>query len=350
MQRLRRDCKGAGEAVSAERARAVEGETELLRARRRAEEAERNLRDVSGGEGKGGIGCHVCGVMLWFGMGEQVHQECDRVKEDLRRCRLQLAASEERGRRCQLELEVLRERAAANRAAERVRSAGSSSSPTRKGRGGEEEDRGRDLYRDTSYATGTSAGTVRRASSTPASASSYGRGDRTRVSRQAGTPHGWTGSGDRHASTEGGGYAAHLDSTVGSRATAVLRQEYPLLDSDSDSLDAAGSSNRKDWGASRGERGRDRSAALSSRSQSAAAARSLKARENASDDEALGDISRDDFGSGERRRQRSESPPSTVGRSKAGGGNVDVSLLTPNGAKLQYGRLQKMYERVTGLR
>lgn len=47
LQRLKRDWKVASDAVSAEKTRAIEGQTELFKANQRAEKAERTIRDVS---------------------------------------------------------------------------------------------------------------------------------------------------------------------------------------------------------------------------------------------------------------------------------------------------------------
>jgi hypothetical protein len=296
----------------------------------------------------------------------QAYHEIDRLKDQLKASRTELATSEERSRRCHLELEVLRERGAANRAAERlrtVRGGRSTSPPGTSGSSSRGEVRGRDLYRDAFKASSSRGVDVpsvgaRRSASTPATASS-------RLGKQR----------DRWVDADldiTDNMSSHLESSSRYKDTysnpSRNRPVTAMDDSDSDippraysardfrgMVDASiASSSSPDLEAAEED---PRHPSLSSRSRSAAVSRSHKARQAEYDSEygILGDTAIGE----DRRLKRSESPPlvgsrqshpassrSPIREVSSSADTADV--LTPNGARVQYDRLQKMYQRVTG--
>lgn len=279
------------------------------------------------------------------------------MKDELKICRTQLSTSEERSRRCHLELEVLRERGAANKVAERLRTVQGSSSPTPNSRANSHlERRGRDLYRD-AFKASSSQASGRRASSTPVTTSSNRRSNQQRKldrwvdadldltddmsskfesSQHLGFNHSKPPRNHpvtmEASDSDNNDHRDYPTKDLGGRAGSISSSE-PELDPDT------------------------RHVSLMSRSRSAASSRSHKSRHtiDESDDGRMDDVSAT-VSAGEashpfKRIESSRQTHSASLRSPAPdvSSSVDTAdVLTPNAARLQYDRLQKMYQRVTG--
>ena len=300
--------------------------------------------------------CLCLNIMIF----PQLYHENDRLKEDLRSSRMDLAAVEERSRRGQLELEVLRERNAASRAAARLKSASSTGTASPSAldarRGG---DRGRDLYKDAFKATNSVS---RRSSSTPATASTISR---SRQDRSRGTMKGWVDSEPGHESDESSNFDKHhsyVDINHSRRYQHVIS-----VGSESDNYDFDHDQPSRQTRSGSGYEEEGSIASVGRASSVASRSKSLESSRRRRAQHAESDGSDGEFTSISTRRRSSASPPrkTTEDNSSAGARGerqktaspprrkttVDESeTLTPNGARLQYDRLQKMYERVTGRR